>query len=113
MLKRILYTCLGLLCVTAVYQGKGHYAEGRTRSTLLAMTDYPAINGAVAIDRDGGIYIGQARVWTRAGTTPSVPAGIWTRSSSGEVFIALQNGDLYRLEADRTLSFDSNVFSAP
>jgi len=113
MSKRILYTCLGLLCLTLISLGGGHSAEGRTRGILLAMTDNPSINGAVAIDRDGGIYIGQSKVWTRVGTAPSSPAGIWTRPSSGEVFIALQNGDLYRLETSHTLTFDSNVFTAP
>jgi len=112
MLKRFSWIFAGLLCLVLTYQGGVNRAEGRARGVLLAMTDYPSINGAVAIDR-GGIYIGQSRNWTRVGATPSAPAGIWTRPSSGEVFIALQNGDLYRLEADRTLSFDSNVFSAP
>ena len=81
-------------------------------TTIVAMTDYPAVGGAVAVSTDGEIWVGQLRVWTRVGTTPSAPADIWTRASSGEVFIAMANGDLYRLEADRTLSFDSNVFGA-
>jgi hypothetical protein len=113
MSKQVLYTFLGLLCLTLICQGGGHFAEGRTRSILLAMTDNPSTGGAVAIDRDGGIYIGQSKIWTRVGNTPSAPAGIWSRSSTGEVFIALQNGDLYRLEANRTLTLDSNVFTAP
>jgi hypothetical protein len=79
---------------------------------LVAMTDNPFPGGAVAIADDGGIYIGQSKIWTRVGVTPSAPAGCWTRSSTGEVFIALKNGDLYRLEANRTLTYDSNVFTS-
>src|SRR5882672_2730196 len=80
--------------------------------TLLAMTDNPVQGGAVAVSADGGIWVGQFRVWTRVGTTPSGPADIWSRASTGEVFIAMANGELYRLEPDRTLRFDSNVFTS-
>ena len=81
-------------------------------STLLAMTDNSPAGGAVAISQDGGIYVGQSKIWTRVGTTPSAPADIWTRPSTGEVFIALANGDTYRLESNRSLTFDSNVFTS-
>jgi hypothetical protein len=87
-------------------------AQGRPPDTLLAMTNSPFSSAsAVAIDAQGGIYVGELRSWRRVGTTPSTPADIWSRAATGEVFIALRNGDLYRLEPDWTLTFDSNVFS--
>jgi hypothetical protein len=79
--------------------------------TLLAMTDNPIV-GAVAISQDGGLYVGQSKIWTRVGSTPSTPTDIWTRPGTGEIFIAMANGDLYRFEQNSTLTFDSNVFTS-
>lgn len=80
--------------------------------TLLAMTDNPTFGGAVAISQDGGIYVGQSKIWSRVGATPSTPADIWTRPGTGEIFIAMVNGDLYRFEQNSVLTFDSNVFTS-
>ena len=111
MLRRVVFTCASLLCLVLTLQPWTNRAEGQSAPTLLAMTDYsPIPNAAVAIDADGGIYFGHLQTWSRVATTPSRPATIWSRSSDGEVFIGLQNGDLYRLEPDWSLSYDSNVF---
>lgn len=80
--------------------------------TILAMTDNPVFGGAVAISQDGGIYVGVSRIWSRVGTTPSSPADIWTRPGTGEIFIVMANGELYRFEQNSTLTFDSNVFGS-
>jgi len=111
MAKKLFYVCAALLVVALAQLQLGGSAEGQAGNTLLAMTDYPAsTSSAVAVDATGGIYFGHARNWTRVGTTPSAPASIWTRPSTGEVFIPPKNGDLYRLESDWSLTFDSNVF---
>jgi len=109
--RKLLHTSMALLIVTLIVHEVSGNAHGQTANVLLAMTDCPTSpSAAVAVDASGGIYLGHARNWTRVGTTPGAPAGIWTRTSTGEVFIALKNGDLYRLESDWTLTFDSNVF---
>jgi hypothetical protein len=103
--------CSGIFLLALAYHLGAKSAQGQSPSTLLAMTDYPrAGSSAVALDKAGGIYFGQSRQWSQVGSTPSTPAGIWSRPSTGEVFIPLENGDLYRLEADWTLTYDSNVF---
>ena len=113
MARRSLYVCAALLCLTMVYQVGAKNAEGKVPPSLLGMTDYPRASGsAVAIDQAGAIYFGQTGHWRRVATTPGPPANIWSRSSTGEVFIVLANGDLYRLEADWTLTPDSNVFTS-
>jgi len=87
-------------------------AEGKVGPTLVGMTDNPrSPSSAVAIDQAGGVYSGQLGHWTRVATTAGPPTSIWCRTSTGEVFIALANGNLYRLEADWTLTLDSNVLS--
>jgi len=111
MTRRIFYVSAALFVVALVLHEVGGVARGQSASTLLAMTDYPGTgSSAVAVDAAGGIYFGHAGSWSRVGTTPSAPAGIWSRPSTGEVFIPLKNGDLYRLESDWTLTLDSNVF---
>jgi hypothetical protein len=110
MTRKVVFCFLLAASVAVVHQFVASRVEAQVSPTLLTMTDDPRGNGAVALDTDGGIYSGYARQWTRFGTTPSRPAAMWTRVSSGEIFIALQNGDLYVLQADGTLSFDSSVF---
>ena len=113
MVRRVFYGCAVLLCLALVYHAGAKVAEGKNPNLLLAMTDYPRIpSSAVALDQAGGIYFGNLQHWNRVATTASAPAGLWTRASTGEVFVALANGDLYRLEADWTLTYDSNVFSS-
>ena len=109
--KTFFVVCAGLLLLALAYHLGARNAEGQSASTLLAMTDYPRVeNAAVAVDKAGAIYYGHLQQWSRVGTTPSAPVDAWTRNSNGEVFIALENGDLYRLESDWTLTYDSNVF---
>jgi hypothetical protein len=111
--KRFFYVCAGLLCLAFAYHLGAKDAGGKPPNTLLAMTDNPrSASSAIAIDQAGGIYLGSLRHWTRVATTASAPADLWTRSSTGEVFVVLLNGDLFRLEADWTLTYDSNVFSS-
>ena len=112
MAKRFLYVSVALLCLTVAYQVGARNAEGKVAPTLVGMADNPRTpSSAVAIDQTGGVYSGQLGHWTRVATTAGPPASIWCRTSTGEVFIALTNGNLYRLESDWTLTLDSNVFS--
>ena len=109
--KKFFYVSAGLLCLAVGFHGTMR-AEGQAANGLVAMADYPSVpNAAVAVDQAGRIYFGHLQQWNQVATTPSPPAGIWSRNSSGEVFVALENGDLYRLEPDWTLTFDSNVFA--
>lgn len=110
MTRKLLVVLSLLATIVGAHQFAATRAEALVSPVLLAMTDNPHGGGAVALDSDGGIYSGYARQWNRVGTTPTRPAAIWTRVSTGEIFIALQNGDLYILQPDWTLSFDSNVF---
>src|SRR5580765_6541589 len=99
MTKRVLYVFVALLCLALAYHAGAKTAEGRPTNNLLAMTDNPRIpSSAVAIDQAGAIYFGQLKRWSRVAATPSAPASLWTRNSTGEIFITLANGDLYRLE---------------
>ena len=91
-----------------------------TGNVLLSMADYPRLQyAAVALDEAGGIYFGHLQQWSRIGTTPGIPAMIWSRSSDGGVFIVLANGDLYQLGSPALpvgnwrLTYDSNVFGGP
>jgi hypothetical protein len=111
--KKVLYIVAATLCLALVYSAGSREAEGKPANPLLAMTDNPRlVSSAIAIDQGGGIYSGQSGHWSRVGATPSAPASLWTRASTGEVFIALTNGDLYRLESNWSLTYDSNVFSS-
>jgi len=113
MRKRVFFTAAAVLCLAIAYLVGSKDAQGKPPTTLLAMTDNPRVTfSAVAIDQAGGIYFGHLNRWSRVGATPSTPTSIWTRTSSGEIFIALANGDLYRLEPDWALTYDSNVFSS-
>ena len=111
--KRFLFVvCTGLLFLSAVHQFAAKSAHAQTASNLLSMTDYPGLgSSAVAVDESGGIYFGHSKQWTRVGTTPGAPASIWSRPSTGEIFVAMKNGDLYQLGSDWTLTLDSNVFA--
>lgn len=97
-------------------RGKPYYEAAKKKPppgpTMVGMTNWPVTHSAIAIDSDGGIYHGQSKQWTLVGTTPSAPASIWSRSSTGTVFILLLNGDLYSLGADWSLTFDSNVLES-
>lgn len=111
-MKRVLYVVAVAICLALVYSAASRVAEGKPGTPLLAMADNPRLSSAaIAVDQAGEIYSGQSGHWTRVGATPSTPASLWTRASTGEVFIALANGDLHRLEANWALTYDSNVFS--
>jgi hypothetical protein len=112
-IKRVVYIGAVVFGLALACHFGARIADSKPTSTLLAMTDNPRIpSSAIAIDQSGAIYSGQLSHWTRVGSTPSAPASLWSRSSTGEVFIALTNGDLFRLESNWTLTFDSNVFSS-
>jgi len=111
--KRLFYAVGAGLCLLLVYGAGSQDAEGKPMNSIMAMADNPRLaSAAIAVDQAGGIYSGQLGHWSRVGATPSAPASLWTRPSTGEVFVALANGDLYRLEANWTLTYDSNVFSS-
>ena len=113
MAKRFSYLFAAFLCLAIAFHLFASKTEGRPAVSLLGMTDNPRMpSSAIAIDQAGGIYSGNLGHWTRVATTPSTPANIWTRTSTGEVFIVLANGDLYRLEANWSLTYDSNVFTS-
>ena len=110
-MKRILFIISAAVCLALAYSAGSRDAEGKPATPLLSMADNPRlVSSAIALDQAGGIYSGQSGHWSRVGATPSAPAALWTRPSTGEVFIALTNGDLYRLESNWTLTYDSNVF---
>jgi secreted PhoX family phosphatase len=111
--RRLFYAAAAVLFLALAYHVGSKGAEGKATTNLLGMTDNPRIpSSAVAIDQAGVIYFGQSAHWSRVGATPSAPAFLWTRNSTGEIFIALTNGDLYRLEPNWSLTYDSNVFSS-
>jgi hypothetical protein len=111
--RRLFYASAAVLFLVLSYHAGSRAAQGKPTTNLLAMTDNPRVpSSAVAIDQAGGIYFGQSTHWNRVGSTPSAPAALWTRNSTGEIFIVLTNGDLYRLEPNWSLTFDSNVFSS-
>ena len=118
--RKFFYVCAGLCMLALSYHLGARRAEGQGANTILSMTDYPRLQyAAVAVDESGGIYFGHFQQWSRVGTTPGLPAAIWSRDSDGGVFIALRNGDLYQFGSpalpvgDWTLTYDSNVFSGP
>ncbi|HKQ57271.1 MAG TPA: hypothetical protein VJY35_05345 [Candidatus Eisenbacteria bacterium] len=112
--RAFFYVSVGVFLLALSYHLGARSAGAQGPLALLAMTDYPQLPwAAVALDKAGGIYFGQNRQWSRIGTTPSVPTTVWTRNSSGEVFVTLENGDLYRLASDWSLIYDSNVFGGP
>jgi hypothetical protein len=111
-MQRVLYFFIPSLCVCLIILGQVSVQSAPKGNKLLGMTDWPtAPASAIALDENGGIYRGSFSQWTQIGTTPSAPANIWTRNSTHEVFIVLVNGDVYRLESDYSLTYDSNVFA--
>jgi len=113
MVRRVFYTGVAILCLALAFHLGSGEVGAKPPVNLLAMTDNPRIpSSAVAIDQAGTIYFGQLQHWSRVGSTPSAPASLWTRNSTGEIFIALTNGDTYRLEPNWALTYDSNVFSS-
>ncbi|HTM58456.1 MAG TPA: hypothetical protein VL123_08590 [Candidatus Udaeobacter sp.] len=112
-MTRLSLAGIGLLLVVVASSSGISTVSAQGPATLIGMADFPPSAGsAIAIDQAGGIYFGHLRQWTKVGTTPSAPASIWSRSSTGEVFISLQNGDLYLVGANGSLTFDNNVFGS-
>ena len=110
--KRFFFICAGLLCLAVAYHVGATSATAKVSgSRLVAMADRPSIgSSAVAVDQSGRIYLGHMGQWTQSGTVPGTPVAMWSRSNTGEVFFVLENGELWRLDANGTLGFDSNVF---
>jgi hypothetical protein len=105
--KRFFYTCAWLLCLIATYQVATRSAAAQTCGQMLSIARFskPGCYGLIAMDLSGQAYEQCGGAWEPTWRVPGTPAMLMTNpSDTREVFVLMDNGDVYWGHTDPGLS---------